>query len=151
LPLCSSPPTIGSVTKQFSLRTRLVFSTGSNFNFKMSSKTNACISATLACQGILSRVPKIDQRNITHANRHPRQERCPAPKAILKQNQVLSQAYSRILAYKLVQIPTLAPESLTEPSNHLLGLQTSASSPQISLFLKEVKSPNMVFMQYSHL
>jgi hypothetical protein len=33
----------------------------------------------------------------------------------------------------------LLPGDFTVPSNHLLGLQTSASSPQILLFLETVK------------
>ena len=32
----------------------------------------------------------------------------------------------------------MIPGDLTDPSSHLLGRQTPASSPQISLFLKEV-------------
>ncbi len=55
-----SPPTIGSITKQFSLRISAVFSTASNLNLEMSSNTNACISATLSGQGILSRANNVD-------------------------------------------------------------------------------------------
>jgi hypothetical protein len=57
-----------------------------------------------------------------------------------KKKQIPKTYGSRLFSYKFVQIPTVAPEDgdLTEPSNHLLGLQTSASSPQISLFLKKV-------------
>jgi hypothetical protein len=42
------------------------------------------------------------------------------------------------LAYKFDHMPTLVPEDLIDPSNHLLGLQTFASSPHIFLFLKKV-------------
>lgn len=48
LPFCSSPATIGSITRQFSLRINAVFSMASNFNLEMSSNRNACISATLS-------------------------------------------------------------------------------------------------------
>jgi hypothetical protein len=40
--------------------------------------------------------------------------------------------------HKFAHTPTLLPGDFTVPSNHLLGLQTSASSPQISLFLESV-------------
>jgi hypothetical protein len=40
--------------------------------------------------------------------------------------------------HKFAHTPTLLPGDFTVPSNHLLGLQTSASSPQIFLFLRHV-------------
>lgn len=49
------------------------------------------------------------------------------------------------MAHKLDHTPRLVPEGWTVPSNHLLGLQISASSPQMFLFLKNVcKFQNMM-------
>ncbi len=45
----------------------------------------------------------------------------------------------------MAHTPTLVPVDLTVPSNHLLGLQISASFPHMSLFLKNAhKSQNIV-------
>ena len=42
------------------------------------------------------------------------------------------------MAHKLDHTPGLVPDDWTVPSNHLLGLQISASSPHMSLFLRNV-------------
>jgi hypothetical protein len=49
----------------------------------------------------------------------------------------------------LAHTPTWVPVDLTVPSNHLLGLQISASFPHMSLFLKKArKSQNIVRYRY---
>ena len=76
----------------------------------------------------------------THANRHPRQARCPAPKDNLQlESDTMWLTWEDIpVAHKLDHTPGLVPDDWTVPSNHLLGLQISASSPHMSLFLKNV-------------
>jgi hypothetical protein len=93
------------------------------------------------------------KRKKTHANLHPMQPLKPPPKLILEEKVSIRldcmapQHRDEHYTHKLEKTPTLTP--FFTPENHLSGLKTSGSSPNISSFLVQKRNMNQSCQQIS--